>query len=164
MATAYHNLSDYDFNSVPDAADMRFGIVVSEWNYNITGALLAGAVKTLQTHGAKEENILVHHVPGSFELTFGAAQMIQSRKVDAVIAIGCVVRGDTPHFDYVCAGTTQGIAHLNATTDIPVIYGLITTNNMQQAEDRAGGCLGNKGDECAVTAIKMIDFKHQLKK
>ena len=164
MATAYHNLSDYDFNSVPDAADMRFGIVVSEWNYNITGALLAGAVKTLQTHGAKEENILVHHVPGSFELTFGAAQMIQSGKVDAVIAIGCVVRGDTPHFDYVCAGTTQGIAHLNATTDIPVIYGLITTNNMQQAEDRAGGCLGNKGDECAVTAIKMIDFKHQLKK
>jgi len=163
MATAYHNLSDYDFNSVPDAADMRFGIVVSEWNYNITGALLAGAVKTLQTHGAKEENILVHHVPGSFELTFGAAQMIQSGKVDAVIAIGCVVRGDTPHFDYVCAGTTQGIAHLNATTDIPVIYGLITTNNMQQAEDRAGGCLGNKGDECAVTAIKMIDFKRQLR-
>ena len=163
MATAYHNLSDYDFNSVPDAADMRFGIVVSEWNYNITGALLAGAVKTLQTHGAKEENILVHHVPGSFELTFGAAQMIQSGKVDAVIAIGCVVRGDTPHFDYVCAGTTQGIAHLNATTDIPVIYGLITTNNMQQAEDRAGGCLGNKGDECAVTAIKLIEFKRQLR-
>ena len=163
MATAYHNLSDYDFNSVPDASAMRFGIVVSEWNYNITGALLAGAVKTLQTHGAKEENILVQHVPGSFELTFGSAQMIQSGKVDAVIAIGCVVRGDTPHFDYVCAGTTQGIAHLNATTDIPVIYGLITTNNMQQAEDRAGGCLGNKGDECAVTAIKMIDFKRQLK-
>ena len=164
MATAYHNLSDYDFNSVPDASNMRFGIVVSEWNYNITGALLAGAVKTLKTHGAKDENILVQHVSGSFELTFGSAQMIQSGKVDAVIAIGCVVRGDTPHFDYVCAGTTQGIAHLNATTDIPVIYGLITTNNMQQAEDRAGGCLGNKGDECAVTAIKMIDFKQQLKK
>ena len=163
MATAYHNLSDYDFNSVPDASEMRFGIVVSEWNYNITGALLAGAVKTLQTHGAKEENILIQHVPGSFELTFGSAQMIQSGKVDAVIAIGCVVRGDTPHFDYVCAGTTQGIAHLNATTDIPVIYGLITTNNMQQAEDRAGGCLGNKGDECAVTAIKMIDFKRQIR-
>ena len=164
MATAYHNLSDYDFNSVPNASDMRFGIVVSEWNYNITGALLAGAVKPLQTHGAKEENILIQHVPGSFELTFVSAQMIQSGKVDAVIAIGGVVRGDTPHFDYVCAGTTQGIAHLNATTDIPVIYGLITTNNMQQAEDRAGGCLGNKGDECAVTAIKMIDFKNQLKK
>ena len=164
MATAYHNLSEYDFESVPSAENMRFGILVSEWNYNITGALLAGAVKTLQAHGAKEENILVEHVPGSLELTFGANQMIQSGKVDAVIAIGCVVRGDTPHFDYVCAGTTQGIAHLNATTDIPVIYGLITTNNMQQAEDRAGGCLGNKGDECAVAAIKMVNLKQQLKK
>ena len=164
MATAYHNLSEYDFDSVPNAENMRFGILVSEWNYNITGSLLAGAVKTLQTHGAKEENILVKHVPGSFELTFGASQMIKSGKVDAVIAIGCVVRGDTPHFDYVCAGTTQGIAHLNATTDIPVIYGLITTNNMQQAEDRAGGCLGNKGDECAVAAIKMVHLKQELKK
>ena len=164
MATAYHNLSDYDFNSVPDATEMRFGIIVSEWNYNITGALMQGAVDTLKKHGAKDENILVHHVPGSFELTFGATQMIQSGKVDAVIAIGCVVRGDTPHFDYVCAGTTQGIAHLNATCDIPVIYGLITTNNMEQAEDRAGGKLGNKGDECAITAIKMIDYKQQVKK
>ena len=164
MATDYHNLSEYDFDSVPSAENMRFGILVSEWNYNITGAWLAGAVKTLQAHGAKEENILVEHVPGSFELTFGANQMIQSGKVDAVIAIGCVVRGDTPHFDYVCAGTTQGIAHLNATTDIPVIYGLMTTNNMQPAEDRAGGCLGNKGDECAVAAIKMVNLKQQLKK
>ena len=162
MATAYHNLSDYDFNSVPDATNMRFGIVVSEWNYNITGALMQGAINTLKKHGAQESNILVQHVPGSFELTFGAAQMIQRGKVDAGIAIGCVVRGDTPHFDYVCAGTTQGIAHLNATSNIPVIYGLITTNNMEQAEDRAGGKLGNKGDECAITAIKMIDFKHQV--
>ena len=121
MATAYHNLSEYDFNSVPNAENMRFGIVVSEWNYNITGALLAGAVTTLKKHGTKEENILIQHVPVIFELTFGYAQMIQSGKVDAVIAIGCVVRGDTPHFDYVCAGTTQGIAHLNATTNTPVI-------------------------------------------
>ncbi len=164
MATAYHNLSDYDPTSVPDASAMRFGIVVSEWNLNITGALLEGAVNTLKKHGAQEENILVQAVPGSFELTFGAAQMIKSGKVDAVIALGCVVRGDTPHFDYVCAGTTQGIAHLNATTDTPVIYGLITTNDMQQAEDRAGGKLGNKGDECAITAIKMLDFVCRLKK
>ena len=121
MATIYHNLSEYDFNSVPDATNMRFGIVVSEWNDNITGALLDGAVKTLKRHGAKDENILIESVPGSFELTFGAAQMIKSGKVDAVIALGCVVRGDTPHFDYVCAGATQGIAHLNATTDTPVI-------------------------------------------
>lgn len=164
MATIYHNLSEYDFNSVPDATNMRFGIVVSEWNDNITGALLDGAVKTLKRHRAKDENILIESVPGSFELTFGAAQMIKSGKVDAVIALGCVVRGDTPHFDYVCAGATQGIAHLNATTDTPVIYGLITTNNMQQAEDRAGGKLGNKGDECAITAIKMLDFACRLKK
>ena len=154
MATAYHNLSDYDFNSVPDASQMRFGIVVSEWNHNITGALLEGAVNTLKKHGAKDENILVYYVPGSFELTFGSSQLVKSGKVDAVIALGCVVRGDTPHFDFVCAGATH----------TPVIYGLITTNNMQQAEDRAGGELGNKGDECAITAIKMIDFICKLKK
>ena len=164
MATAYHNLSEYDFQSVPDASGMKFGIVVSEWNYNITGALLRGALDTLKIHGAREENILVRTVPGSFELTFGAAQMIKQTDVDAVIALGCVVRGDTPHFDYVCMGATQGIAQLNATGDVPVIYGLITTNNMQQAEDRAGGRLGNKGDECAVTAIKMIDFACTFKK
>ena len=163
MATAFHNLSDCDPQSVPDASAMRFGIVVSEWNAHITGALLEGAVNTLKKHGAKEENILVQTVPGSFELTFGSAQLIKSGKVDAVIALGCVVRGDTPHFDYVCAGATQGIAHLNATTDTPVIYGLSTTDNMQQAEDRAGGVLGNKGDECAITAIKMLDFLCRLK-
>ena len=164
MATAYHNLSAYDIDSVPDASAMKFGIVVSEWNENITAALLHGAKETLMRHGASPENITVYTVPGSFELIYGSAKFVQSGEVDAVIALGCVVRGDTPHFDYVCAGTTQGIAHLNATTDIPVIYGLITTNNMQQAEDRAGGCLGNKGDECAVAAIKMVNLKQQLKK
>ena len=161
MATAYHNLSDYDFNSVPDASHLRFGIIVSEWNSNITGALLEGAVRTLKKHGAKEENIRVQTVPGSFELTYGAALMMKSYKVDAIIALGCVVRGDTPHFDYVCAGTTQGLTQLNAMGEIPVIYGLITTNDMQQAEDRAGGKLGNKGDECAVAAIKMCNFSKE---
>lgn len=164
MATAYHHLSDYDPTNVPDASNMKFGIVVSEWNENITGALLQGAIDTLHRHGAKDEHLIVLTVPGSFELTFGAAQMIKSGKVDAVIALGCVVRGDTPHFDYVCQGTTQGLASLNATYDVPVIYGLITTNDMQQAEDRAGGKLGNKGDECAITAIKMIDYICKLKK
>ncbi|MCD8167400.1 MAG: 6,7-dimethyl-8-ribityllumazine synthase [Bacteroides sp.] len=163
MATAYHNLSEYDFNSVPDASTMRFGIVVSKWNYEITGALLKGAVETLKKHGAKEENILIKFVPGSFELTFGANQVIENCDVDGVIAIGCVIKGDTPHFDYVCMGVTQGITHLNATSDIPVIYGLITTSDMQQAVDRAGGKHGNKGDECAITAIKMIDFVWSLK-
>ncbi|EKC53713.1 riboflavin synthase subunit beta, partial [human gut metagenome] len=162
MATAYHNLSDYDFSSVPSAEKMKFGIVVSEWNYNITGALLKGAIDTLKKHGAKDENILVKTVPGSFELTFGANQLIEYSEVDAVIAIGCVVRGDTPHFDYVCMGATQGITQLNASGDVPVIYGLITTNTMEQAEDRAGGKLGNKGDECAITAIKMIDSNGEL--
>lgn len=164
MATAYHNLSDYDFKSVPDASNMKFGIVVSEWNHNITGALLKGAVETLKKHGAKDENILVKTVPGSFELTFGANQLLEYTEVDAVIVLGCVVRGDTPHFDYVCLGVTQGVTELNANSDKPVIFGLITTNTMKQAEERAGGRLGNKGDECAITAIKMIDFAWSFQK
>lgn len=164
MATAYHNLSDYDFKSVPDASNMKFGIVVSEWNHNITGALLKGAVETLKKHGAKDENILVKTVPGSFELTFGANQLLEYTEVDAVIVLGCVVRGDTPHFDYVCLGVTQGVTELNANSDKPVIFGLITTNTMKQAEERAGGKLGNKGDECAITAIKMIDFAWSFQK
>ncbi len=107
MATAYHNLSEYDFNSVPNAENMKFGIVVSEWNFNITGALLNGAVNTLKKHGVKDENILVKTVPGSFELTFGANQMMENCDVDAIIAIGCVIKGDTPHFDYVCMGSNS---------------------------------------------------------
>lgn len=164
MATAYHNLSDYDLNSVPDASEMRFGIVVSEWNPNVTGNLLKGAVETLKKHGAKTENILVKPVPGSFELVFGANQMIEFCELDAIIVLGCVVRGETPHFDYVCMGVTQGVAELNANFDIPVIFGLITTDTMEQAVDRSGGKLGNKGDECAITAIKMIDFAWSLNK
>lgn len=162
MASSLHNLSDYDINSVPSAEDMRFGIVVSEWNNNITSALLQGAYDTLLRHGAKEENIRVMTVPGSFELVYGSSQMVKSGKVDAVIAIGCVIRGETPHDRYICQGVTAGLAQLNAAQDVPVIYGLITTLDMQQAEDRAGGKLGNKGDECAVTAIKMVDFKRKL--
>ncbi len=163
MATKFHNLSEYDLISVPSAQGMRFGIVVSEWNNNITGALLQGAYDTLTKHGAREEDITVMTVPGSFELVFGASQMVKSGKMDAVIAIGCVVRGDTPHFDYICEGTTQGLASLNERFDVPVIYGLLTCNNMEQAQDRAGGTLGNKGDECAVTAIKMVDYYRKIK-
>ena len=163
MATKFHNLSEYDLNSVPSAQGMRFGIVVSEWNNNITGALLQGAYDTLTKHGAREEDITVMTVPGSFELVFGASQMVKSGKMDAVIAIGCVVRGDTPHFDYICEGTTQGLASLNERFDVPVIYGLLTCNNMEQAQDRAGGTLGNKGDECAVTPIKMVDYYRKIK-
>ena len=164
MATKLHNLSDYDPTSVPAAMGMRFGIVVSEWNHSITGTLLEGAHNTLVKQGVDEKDILVMTVPGSFELVFGAAQMVRSGKVDAVIAIGCVIRGDTPHFDYICEGATQGLATLNTTGDVPVIYGLLTCNNLQQAQDRAGGILGNKGDECAVTAIKMVDYKRRMDK
>lgn len=164
MATAYHNLSEYDATSMPNAHNMRFGIVVSEWNDKITNALLQGAVETLIHQGVDEKNISIEHVPGSFELTFGAQQFIKSGRVDAVIVLGCVIKGETPHFDYVCMSVTQGATYLNATTDIPVIFGLITANTMQQAEDRAGGVLGNKGVECAIAAIKMSNLVCSFKK
>ena len=164
MATAYQNLSDYDFESVPSAQSMRLGIVVSEWNQEITESLLKGACDTLERHGAKTSNIHVLRVPGSFELTFGAKQIAEHIELDAVIVLGCVIRGDTPHFDYVCSSVTQGVTELNIQYNIPFIFGLLTTDNLQQAEDRAGGKHGNKGDEAAITAIKMIDFYCRLKK
>lgn len=162
MATSLKNLSDYNIRSVPDASDYKFGIVVSEWNDQITGALKNGAISTLQKHGVKEENILVKYVPGSFELTHGAKIMLDKTDVDAVICLGCVIKGDTPHFDYVCQGVTQGIAHLNVAYDSPVIFGILTTNNLQQSLDRAGGKHGNKGDEGAITAIKMVQYSNSL--
>ena len=165
MASKLHNLSEYDANSMPDkavVAKQSYAIAVADWNSNVTFKLLEGALEALEENGAVDVDVV--HVPGAFELTYAAKYLQSKKKYDAIIVLGCVIQGDTPHFDYVCAGTTQGIAHLNATTDIPVIYGLITTNNMQQAEDRAGGCLGNKGDECAVAAIKMVNLKQQLKK
>ena len=158
MATALRNLSSYDAATVPDASNMCFGIVVSEWNPEITGALLEGAVNTLERHGAIPENIHVKTVPGSFELIYGAHQMVLNGGYDALIVLGSVIKGDTPHFDYICQGVTTGIARLNTTSEIPIIYGLLTTDNLQQALDRAGGKLGNKGDECAIVAIKMAKF------
>lgn len=162
MATAYHNLSDYENDTLPSAGDMRFGVVVSEWNPNVTEKLLAGVLKTLQVQGAISDNIIVWHVPGSFELVYGSKLLAEKANVDAVIALGSVVRGDTPHFDYVCQGVTQGVSYLNATQLVPVIFGLLTTDNMEQAMDRAGGIYGNKGDEAAVTAIKMIAMKRHF--
>ena len=156
MATK--NLSEYNSAQVPDASNMIFGIVVAEWNPEITGALLQGCVDTLEKHGALPENIHVKTVPGSFELIYGARQMTLNDGYDAVIVLGSVIRGETPHFDYICQGVTQGIARLNATNNIPVVYGLLTTNDLQQAKDRCGGRLGNKGDECAIDAIKMAKF------
>ena len=156
MATK--NLSEYNIANVPDPSNMCFGIVVSEWNSEITGALLDGCVSTLEKHGAIPENIHVKTVPGSFELIYGAHQMTLNDGFDAVIILGCVIRGETPHFDYICEGVTAGIARLNATSQTPIVYGLLTCNDEQQAKDRSGGRLGNKGDECAVVAIKMAKF------
>lgn len=158
MATQYHNLSDYDPNSMPDASAMKVGIVVAEWNYDITSKLLEGAFNTLTANGVKPTNVVVKWVPGSFELVFGARILADQFDLDAVIVLGCVIRGDTPHFEYVCSGVTQGITQLNLTEDIPFIFGLLTNDTMQQSIDRAGGIHGNKGDEAAVTAIKMIQF------
>jgi 6,7-dimethyl-8-ribityllumazine synthase len=155
MATEQHNLSVYSPESVPDASDMYFAIVVSEWNAEITEKLKDGAYNTLLKHGAKPEHIITTYVPGSFELVYAAKRIADSNHPHAVIGLGCVIRGETPHFDYVCAGVTQGFSTLNAEGDIPYIFGLLTTDNQQQALDRAGGKYGNKGDECAVTAIKM---------
>lgn len=163
MATAYQNLSSYDPNTVPHSPLLRVAIVCAEWNVSITESLLRGACDTLERHGVKADNIFVEHVPGTFELTFGAQRMAAHYRPDAIIVLGCVVKGDTPHFDYVCEGVTEGITRLNTILDIPVIFGVLTTDNMQQATDRAGGIHGNKGDEAAVTAIKMAAFNARMK-
>lgn len=160
MATSLKNLSAYDPDLVPDASGMKFGIVVSEWNETITAALAEGALKTLLKHGATQDNIHIMPVPGSFELIYGSRLIAEKYALDAVIAIGCVIQGETRHFDFICQGVTHGIAELNLEYDIPFIYGVLTTVNQQQALDRAGGKHGNKGDEAAVTAIKMAALKN----
>jgi len=153
MATT--DLSAYDHGTVPDAGKMRIGIVVADWNGDITQALLGGARKTLKEFGAKDKNIIILHVPGTFELTFGARLIAEKDDPDVVICLGCVIQGETPHFTYICQGVTQGITQLNLDYDIPFIFGVLTTETHQQAIDRSGGKFGNKGDEAAVTAIKM---------
>lgn len=161
MSTSQFHLTA---NDVPDASEMRFGIVVAEWNNHITDKLLEGARSTFLEHGVSETAITVMQVPGSFELIYGCAELARSGFVDAIIAIGCVIRGDTPHFDYICQGVTQELARQNSEGKIPVVYGLLTVNTEEQANERAGGKLGNKGSEYAITAIKMVDFAWQLQK
>jgi 6,7-dimethyl-8-ribityllumazine synthase len=160
MATVNHNLSQYDKNTIPDAKDFRFGIVVSEWNAKITSGLLKGAIDTLVDCGVQDTNIIKWDVPGSFELIYGSKKMIE-QKVDAVIAIGCVIQGETKHFDFVCNGVTQGLTALNLTSDTPVIFCVLTDNTMQQSLDRSGGIHGNKGTEAAITAIKMAELRNK---
>lgn len=158
MATT--NLSAYDKSSVPNAQNYRFGIVVSEWNETITDNLYKGAVKALLDNGAQETNIIKWDVPGSYELIYGAKKMVDSQNLDAVIAIGSVIKGETKHFDFVCEGVTQGIKDLNIQQDIPVIFCVLTDDTMQQSIDRSGGKHGNKGVECAIAAIKMAAIKN----
>lgn len=157
MATENKNLSNYDKNKLPSAEPYTFGIVVSEWNDHITHALRDGAIATLLDLGAVEENILVIDVPGSFELVYGSKIMCENF-VDAVIAIGSVIRGETSHFDYVCQGVTQGIKDLNVAYDVPVIFCVLTDDNEEQSIARSGGKHGNKGIEAAVAAVKMAQL------
>ncbi|HUX97770.1 MAG TPA: 6,7-dimethyl-8-ribityllumazine synthase [Bacteroidales bacterium] len=158
------NLSDYNPETIPDASEMRFGIVVSDWNREITWSLLEGATKTLSNHGVTEDNIVVKHVPGSFELTLGAQFLAEYDDLDGVICLGCVIQGETPHFTYICQGVTQGITQLNLEYNIPFIFGVLTTLDTQQAKDRSGGKHGNKGDEAAITAIKMAALQREMEK
>jgi 6,7-dimethyl-8-ribityllumazine synthase len=162
MATAQKNLSFYKPDDIPSAHNMKFGIVVSEWNQDITFAMRDSAIGTLVRQGAAKGDIVVKHVPGSFELTLGAQLLAESDEFDAIICLGCVIQGETRHFDFICQGVTQGITQLNLVYSIPVIFGVLTTNTVEQARDRAGGKHGNKGDEAAITAIKMVALKKEL--
>ena len=161
MATKNHNLSQID-TPLPSAADMKFGIVVAEWNREVTEALLEGAVRKLRSAGCPDLNILIKYVPGTFELALGAQFFAEYTDVDAVIAIGCVIQGDTRHFDFICEGATQGITQLQIQWNMPIAFGVLTVNDMQQALDRAGGKLGNKGDEAAATAIHMVKLQNDM--
>ena len=157
MATENKNLSTYDKDSLPSVVGKSVGIITSQWNGQITNNMRKGAVDTLLDCGFSPENIIEWRVPGAFELVNGAKRMIEEA-VDAVIVIGCVIQGETKHFDFVCQGVTYGIAHLNAIQDIPVIFCVLTDNTLQQSIDRSGGKHGNKGIEAAITAIQMIDL------
>ncbi len=162
MSSSQKNLSNYEGAEVPNGAAMCIGIVVAEWNIAITGALLDGAIKTLLANGVVEKNIFVKHVPGSFELTIGAQFLCENKTIDGVIALGCVIQGETRHFDFICDAVANGVTTVSLKYNKPVIFGVLTPTTLQQAEDRAGGKHGNKGDEAAVTVLKMIALKKSL--
>ncbi len=163
MSSKLKNLSTFDASAVPSAKGMKIGIVVSEWNGHITEALLQGALKTLEEHGCSTAQIVVSKVPGSFELTTGAQWMKEKEKPDAVICLGCVIQGETRHFDFICQAVAVGLTDLSIKHSIPFIFGVLTPANEEQAMERAGGKHGNKGVEAAITAIKMIDLNRKLK-
>lgn len=162
MATAGNNLSQYKTDNMPDATPMRIGLVVSAWNEQITENMYRGAADTLLENGVLPQNMERLTVPGTFELTYGANVLCQTQKFDAIIVIGCVIQGETRHFDFVCQGVTQGIAHLNAVQNTPVIFCVLTDNTLQQSIDRSGGKHGNKGIEAAITAIHMASLKRSF--
>ncbi|MFT5970511.1 MAG: 6,7-dimethyl-8-ribityllumazine synthase [Flavobacteriales bacterium] len=162
MATVNKNLSDYTKATMPNASDMRFGIVVSEWNEEITEALAIGATQAFIDNGCEAHNIIRVNVPGSYELVYGAKLMVEQLDLDAVVVIGSVVQGETKHFDFVCDAVTHGIKDLNVIQDTPIVFCLLTDNTWQQAKDRSGGKHGNKGIECAVAAIKMGALREAL--
>jgi 6,7-dimethyl-8-ribityllumazine synthase len=159
MATKNKNLSKHDVSKVPSAKGMRFGIVVSEWNTPVTEALYNGAYETLISNGAVPRDIYRYDVPGSFELPLGAQFMARHKPVDAVICVGCVIQGETRHFEFICQAVANGITNVGLHLSLPVVFGVLTTNSMDQALARAGGKHGNKGVEAAVTAIKMVALK-----
>jgi 6,7-dimethyl-8-ribityllumazine synthase len=163
MATQLKNLSDFSHTTIPSGANYKIAIAVAEWNAEITGALYKGAYDTLIKYGVKEDNIVSVAVPGSFELTSAADILLKKdADLDAVICLGCVIQGDTKHFDFICDAVAHGITQVSVKYSKPVIFGVLTTNDQQQAIDRAGGKLGNKGDEAAITAIKMADLSANL--
>lgn len=159
MATENKNLSTYNKVALPQVKGKSVGIITSQWNGEITENMRKGAVETLLDCGILPQDILQWQVPGAFELVNGAKRMLLSKSVDVIIVIGCVIQGETKHFDFVCQGVTQGIAYLNATQAVPVIFCLLTDNTLQQSIDRSGGKHGNKGIEAAITAIQMIDLE-----
>jgi 6,7-dimethyl-8-ribityllumazine synthase len=158
MATEGKNLSTYDAAGVPSGAGLRLGLVVSAWNPAITGALRDGAVETLLKHGVAFKGLVEETVPGSFELPLGAQTLLEHDGVDGVLCIGSVIRGETPHFDFVCQGVSQGVMNLNLKFGKPVIFCVLTDNTLQQAQDRSGGKHGNKGIECAIALLQMCDL------
>lgn len=163
MATALSNLSSYDSTAVPHGKGKRIGIVVSDWNSSVTHSLLSGATETLLKFDVAPEDIVIEHVPGSFELTYAAKVMIEKGELDCIILLGCVIQGETPHFTFVCDSVTEGATQLNLKYDVPVIFGLLTTLSLDQAQARAGGRHGNKGDEAAITALKMMELQSRYK-
>ncbi len=163
MSSALKNLSDFSHTTIPSGSNFRFAIVVAEWNAEITGKLYNGAYNTLLANGVSENNILSFPVPGSFELT-AAADIVLSKdsKIDAVICLGCVIQGETRHFDFICNAVANGLANVGIKHNKTVVFGVLTTDNQEQALARAGGKHGNKGDEAAITAIKMAHLSSTL--